>query len=454
LPKTITKDASNSSTFEYGPDGQRWRHVYRTAGANYTHTYIGRLLEKVVGPTSTDWKHYIYANGEPVAMYIRKSIGNKNRYSFTKDRLGSVVAIVHSDGMSILRESFDAFGQRRGSSTWTGSPTSTELTNMNGQTRRGFTMHEHLDSTGLVHMNGRVFDPFIGRFASADPFLQNPFNLQLLNRYSYAGNNPLRFTDPSGFLFTEPCGDCSITFPPDYDWPDLDLCFFNCPPIPTGPPQNPVTCVYLRGHKFCGDLFNRGRRPPPPPPPLVQGEPAPDADPVPLPQVVTLAAENVATLPWFWQRPNTRQQVSSQKTNKTYTLVRAPEGYGIDVDIKEAQRRRARSGPGGVIADVRYVPESQNPDLPKEMYVEVTTGELLGSDDDFDSTDNGPEGEPQSPEAAEVARQIQELKRHIQQYEDAARRGESGGSPIPESYWEAQSKLLELLLRQGEQQQQ
>jgi hypothetical protein len=31
-------------------------------------------------------------------------------------------------------------------------------------TDRGFTDHEHLDDLALIHMNGRVFDPLIGRF--------------------------------------------------------------------------------------------------------------------------------------------------------------------------------------------------------------------------------------------------------------------------------------------------
>lgn len=49
-------------------------------------------------------------------------------------------------------------------------------------------------------MNGRVYDPVIGRFLSADPFIQSPDDLQSLNRYSYVNNNPLSYTDPSGFF--------------------------------------------------------------------------------------------------------------------------------------------------------------------------------------------------------------------------------------------------------------
>jgi len=66
-------------------------------------------------------------------------------------------------------------------------------------TVKGFTDHEHMDSVGLIHMNGRVYDPELGRFMSADPFVQAPYNSQSYNRYSYVFNNPLSFTDPSGY---------------------------------------------------------------------------------------------------------------------------------------------------------------------------------------------------------------------------------------------------------------
>lgn len=67
-------------------------------------------------------------------------------------------------------------------------------------TARGFTDHEHFDSVGLINMNGRVYDPELGRFMSADPFVQAPYNSQSYNRYSYVFNNPLSYTDPTGYI--------------------------------------------------------------------------------------------------------------------------------------------------------------------------------------------------------------------------------------------------------------
>ncbi len=51
-------------------------------------------------------------------------------------------------------------------------------------------------------MNGRIYDPKLGRMLQADPFVQSPTNSQSLNRYSYVLNNPLSYTDPSGYFFS------------------------------------------------------------------------------------------------------------------------------------------------------------------------------------------------------------------------------------------------------------
>ena len=53
---------------------------------------------------------------------------------------------------------------------------------------------------GLVNMNGRLYDPALGRFLSPDNYVQLPDFSQSFNRYSYCLNNPLKYTDPSGEL--------------------------------------------------------------------------------------------------------------------------------------------------------------------------------------------------------------------------------------------------------------
>ena len=115
----------------------------------------------------------------------------------------------------LARESFGAWGARR-AANWQGSPSPGEWQQIANTTRRGYTGHEQLDNVLLVHMNGRVYDPAIGRFMSADPYGIDEWKSQSWNRYAYVQNRPLLFTDPTGFKEDDKpedkirCKDCSI----------------------------------------------------------------------------------------------------------------------------------------------------------------------------------------------------------------------------------------------------
>ncbi|MCB8953070.1 MAG: RHS repeat-associated core domain-containing protein [Ardenticatenales bacterium] len=67
-------------------------------------------------------------------------------------------------------------------------------------TDRGFTGQKHNDDLGLIYYNARYYLPGVGRFVSADTIVPGPANPQSLNRYAYALNNPVRYTDPSGHI--------------------------------------------------------------------------------------------------------------------------------------------------------------------------------------------------------------------------------------------------------------
>ena len=114
------------------------------------------------------------------------------------DHLGSVDTIMEASGAIVERMSFDPWGKRR-QINWV--PINDPAGTMPLVTTRGFTSHEQLDTVGLVHMNGRVYDPELGRFLSADIVVQDVTNLQAWNAYSYVLNNPLSMTDPTGFFF-------------------------------------------------------------------------------------------------------------------------------------------------------------------------------------------------------------------------------------------------------------
>jgi RHS repeat-associated protein len=134
----------------------------------------------------------------------RTTSGAVNVDSLLLDHQGSIATIVaDATGATVANESFTPYGNRREASTWSGSPTSAELNAMNGVTREGYNFQTVLGSMGLNHMSGRVEDAGIGRFLSPDPYTSQPKSTQGWNRYSYVTNNPLTFTDPTGF-------DCAV----------------------------------------------------------------------------------------------------------------------------------------------------------------------------------------------------------------------------------------------------
>jgi RHS repeat-associated protein len=127
-------------------------------------------------------------------LHANRSPLRSKTLCFHTDHLGSVAVITNEAGAVVERLAYDAWGKRRfpnGADDPAGS--------IESQTTRGFTGHEQLDDVALVHMNGRVYDPLLGRMISADPTVPDPLNAQAWNRYSYVGNDPLAFTDPSGF---------------------------------------------------------------------------------------------------------------------------------------------------------------------------------------------------------------------------------------------------------------
>ena len=196
---SLINSGSESVQFAYNHNHERWRAIYSgTAGAETTY-FVGGLLEKVNTAGANEFRHFIFAGGAQVAVYSRTSAGAITLHYLREDHQGSVAAILNSDGTSYAKESFTAFGNRRSSCTWSGTPTNGSLTAINAVTRHGYTWHTALGAMGLNDMNGRIQDAVTGRFLSPDPYIPSPGNTQSYNRYSYVMNSPLTLVDPSGF---------------------------------------------------------------------------------------------------------------------------------------------------------------------------------------------------------------------------------------------------------------
>jgi RHS repeat-associated protein len=190
---------SYTSTFAFGAAHERVKQTSHLG----TTVYIGGVFEKVTNGTAWEEKCYIMAPTGRVAVYTERSNATMETRYFHSDGLGSITTVTDEIGRVVKRFAFDVWGKRVDPSTNATivAATNTEAgSSTSGKFTRGYTDHEHLDDLGLIHMNGRVYDPVLGRFLSADPFVGDEYDSQDFNRYSYVGNNPLNATDPSGYF--------------------------------------------------------------------------------------------------------------------------------------------------------------------------------------------------------------------------------------------------------------
>jgi len=182
----------------YGPDEQRWKSVLKSGTDVKTIIFAGDY-EKVTEKGVTQELYYIGAPDGLAAVYQKDAINGGRIYYTHTDHLGSIVSLTDSSGVAVFQASYDAWGKQTVSLNTIGF-------------YRGYTGHEHLPEFGLINMNGRMYDPVLGRFLSPDNYVQAADNSQNFNRYSYCLNNPLRYTDPSGEFLTWSFGKGGFSF--------------------------------------------------------------------------------------------------------------------------------------------------------------------------------------------------------------------------------------------------
>jgi RHS repeat-associated protein len=231
IADTLSDSSVNDVDFIYGADGNRVvQSVGTAAGGESARTvYVGlggtgkSVYERTTTAGTTEHVHFIYAGsahgGNAFALKVKTiSTGTQDNgggaststpaptevtkyYHFDhlwsvtamSDDVGSVVSPVSGVANTTLL-GYDPWGLRRNPD---GSAGTTPPDLLVGH--REFTSHETIPTMTLVNMNGRVYDPELGRFLSADPNVSVAADLQAYNRYSYVANNPLRYTDPTGY---------------------------------------------------------------------------------------------------------------------------------------------------------------------------------------------------------------------------------------------------------------
>jgi len=141
---------------------------------------------------------YIGGNAYNSSIVLKSDGTTQNFLYLQRDYQGSVVAISDADGSVLEKRIFDAWGNiakvQNGAGIALQGLTILDI---------GYTGHEHIQSVGIINMNGRIYDPKLRRFLQPDNNIQSPLDIQNYNRYGYVLNNPLKYTDPSGESFKE-----------------------------------------------------------------------------------------------------------------------------------------------------------------------------------------------------------------------------------------------------------
>ena len=178
------EDNGYNMEFTYGPDQQRWKTVLTTSGTTTRTTLYANDYERVTEGGVT--RHFYFLDGG--AVYVKQSGQSDKVYYICADNLGSILKLVDTTGASVFEATYDAWGKQTVTKNTIGF-------------RRGYTGHEMMPEFGLINMNGRLYDPVLGRFLSPDNYVQLPDFSQNFNRYTYCLNNPLKYTDPDGEFF-------------------------------------------------------------------------------------------------------------------------------------------------------------------------------------------------------------------------------------------------------------
>ncbi|NJM54873.1 MAG: hypothetical protein HC841_02130 [Verrucomicrobiae bacterium] len=145
------------------------------------------------GTNGWQWvRDYVYRNGGMLAAAEPDGNGGENVYHFHPDHLGTPRQITNGSGVQVALHSYYPFGQEAT------DPAQTAFT-------KKFTGHERdANGTGtagdLDYMHARYCSPTLGRFLSFDPIGGNPRAPQSWNRYAYALNSPMNYTDPEGLF--------------------------------------------------------------------------------------------------------------------------------------------------------------------------------------------------------------------------------------------------------------
>jgi len=176
---TSISGTSYAASLDYASP-YRWT-VKACNAAGCSAATASRYFETPPVPTIESETDYLSLGGQTLVELVK--VGGTTTPSYLHpDLLGSPHRKTDANGDAQWREHYDPYGMK-----------------LNGVAEKvGYTGHAYDSETGLTYMQARFYDPLVGRFLSTDPVGFDAGNPYGFNRYSYANNNPYKYTDPFG----------------------------------------------------------------------------------------------------------------------------------------------------------------------------------------------------------------------------------------------------------------
>jgi len=193
VSKVVTGSATQTNI--YHADGSLLLRVSSIEGASLT---VGdTVLTQAAGSTVVaGFRTYSGAEGKPVAQRSAKTGTTGTTMTWLFSNLeGSVDTQTVANTGVTQRNYRDPYG----------APIT--LTGGAWADGNGYMNKPATASTGLTAVGARTYDPVLGKFLSVDPVIDT--NLPQQNTgYTYSGNNPVTYSDPTGLKFAIDCPTC------------------------------------------------------------------------------------------------------------------------------------------------------------------------------------------------------------------------------------------------------
>jgi len=209
---TVQRPGKNAAqTLTWTPEGKLNKLTENSLSTDYLYTADNTLLiratqngERVLyagaselhlRANGTVWAQRTYSAGSVTAALRSNESGADKLTYLTGDHHGTSSLVINPDTAQTFTKRYTSpFGADRGTPVFGPWPND-----------KGFLGNTRDTTTGLTHIGARQYDPATGQFLSVDPIL-DPANPQTLNGYSYAANNPVTFSDPTGLWLDDGTG--------------------------------------------------------------------------------------------------------------------------------------------------------------------------------------------------------------------------------------------------------